>query len=92
MAKKIILIVFVVIIWVCASAYFKSNHDIELEKIHNRLDSIENAMQHLKRNQDTIKFDVKNLRLDADTLKRGQSVIFNEVRRAADRSFWDFLR
>ena len=49
--------------------------------LNARIDSLKTILIQLQQGQDTI-------RTDLDTLKQGQRIIFDEVKKASDKSFW----
>jgi hypothetical protein len=49
--------------------------------LNSRIDSLKTLLIQLQQGQDTIKSDL-------DTLKQGQRIIFDEVKKASDKSFW----
>jgi len=50
--------------------------------LNKRIDSLKTLILEIKAGQDTI-------RTDLDTLKKGQEVIYNEVKKVASKSFFD---
>ena len=52
--------------------------------LNKRIDSLKAMVLVLYKNQDTIKYDL-------DTLKYGQKIIFDEVKKASDKSFFDLF-
>lgn len=50
--------------------------------LNKRIDSLKAMVLVLYKNQDTIKHDL-------DTLKQGQVIIYNEVKKVASKSFFD---
>ena len=49
-----------------------------------RIDSLKAIILIMEQNQDTIKTDL-------DTLKNGQKIIFDEVKKASDTNFWNLF-
>lgn len=58
-----------------------ANRDAYLNK---RIDSLKTLILEIKASQDTI-------RTDLDTLKMGQEIIYNEVKKVASKSFLDMF-
>lgn len=52
--------------------------------LNKRIDSLKAMVLVLYKNQDTIKHDL-------DTLKMGQEIIYNEVKKASDNNFWNLF-
>lgn len=50
--------------------------------LNKRIDSLKTLLIEVKANQDTI-------RTDLDTLKKGQQIIYNEVKKVASKSFFE---
>ena len=50
--------------------------------LNKRIDSLKTLILEIKASQDTI-------RTDLDTLKKGQVIIYNEVKKVASKSFFD---
>lgn len=50
--------------------------------LNKRIDSLKTLLIEVKASQDTI-------RTDLDTLKKGQQIIYNEVKKVASKSFFD---
>ena len=58
---------------------------IEMAKVRRELDSI-------KRNQDTIKSEIRDMQQDLDTIKTGNEVIFRTMNENKGRSFFDLFQ
>ena len=52
--------------------------------LNMRIDSLKAIILIMEQNQDTIKTDL-------DTLKNGQKIIFDEVKKASDTNFWNLF-
>ncbi len=52
--------------------------------LNKRIDSLKTLILEIKASQDTI-------RTDLDTLKKGQVIIYNEVKKVASKSFLDMF-
>lgn len=52
--------------------------------LNKRIDSLKAMVIDLRQNQDTIKIDL-------DTLKSGQRIIFDEVKKKNDKIFWSLF-
>lgn len=52
--------------------------------LNKRIDSLKALILEIKASQDTI-------RTDLDTLKKGQAIIYNEVKKVASKSFLDMF-
>ena len=52
--------------------------------LNKRIDSLKAIILIMEQNQDTIKHKL-------DTLKYGQKIIFDEVKKASDINFWDLF-
>lgn len=60
----------------------------ELDEFETR---VNNRIEELQQNQDTIKRKIDSVKLSVDTLKVGQRVIFDEVKKNANKTFWDLF-
>jgi hypothetical protein len=61
--------------------------DMFLERdtyLNKRIDSLKAMVIDLRKNQDTIKTDL-------DTLKSGQRIIFDEVKKKSEKTFWNLF-
>ena len=72
----------------CANQYFQRTEQLTTQQfmerdayLNARIDSLKTLLIQLQHGQDTI-------RTDLDTLKQGQRIIFDEVKKASDKSFW----
>ena len=54
------------------------------EYLNKRIDSLKAMVLDLAKNQDTIKTDL-------DTLKSGQRIIFDEVKKQTNKDFWSLF-
>lgn len=54
------------------------------EYLNKRIDSLKAMVIYLGKNQDTIKNDL-------DTLKGGQKIIFDEVKKQTNKDFWSLF-
>lgn len=54
------------------------------EYLNKRIDSLKAMVIYLAKNQDTIKTDL-------DTLKYGQRIIFDEVKKVSQKDFWSLF-
>ena len=54
------------------------------EYLNKRIDSLKAMVIYLGKNQDTIKHNL-------DTLKSGQRIIFDEVKKKNDQNFWSLF-
>ena len=52
--------------------------------LNKRIDSLKKMVVYLTKNQDTIKADL-------DTLKGGQKIIFDEVKKQTNKDFWSLF-
>jgi hypothetical protein len=52
--------------------------------LNKRIDSLKAMVLDLAKNQDTIKTDL-------DTLKSGQRIIFDEVKKTSEKTFWNLF-
>lgn len=52
--------------------------------LNKRIDSLKAMVIDLAKNQDTIKTDL-------DTLKSGQRIIFDEVKKTSEKTFWNLF-
>ncbi|MBQ3656827.1 MAG: hypothetical protein II956_08295 [Bacteroidales bacterium] len=52
--------------------------------LNKRIDSLKKMVVYLAKNQDTIKRDL-------DTLKSGQKIIFDEVKKQTNKDFWSLF-
>lgn len=54
-------------------------------KVLNELDSVKAELKAANKKIDELK-------ADTDTLKQGEAIIFNEVKKANDKTIWDFFK
>lgn len=57
----------------------------QFSKVLNELDSVKAELKATKAQVDLIK-------ADTDTLKKGEEIIYNEVRKANERTIWDYFK
>lgn len=81
-----VIFILIGIIWV--NQYFQRTEQLTTQQfmerdayLNARIDSLKMLLIQLQHGQDTI-------RTDLDTLKQGQRIIFDEVKKASDKSFW----
>ena len=54
-------------------------------KVMNELDSVKAELRAANRKIDELK-------ADTDTLKKGEAIIYNEVKKANEKTLWDFFK
>ena len=71
-----------------------SQHDYrrELDSLRQEVLTLRRGQIEIKEKLDSIADGQSAIKSDLDTLKSGQEVIFNEVRKTAERSFWDYFK
>lgn len=89
------LIVFTIWVWGTATTDKEATKtDIEkvrqefrsqFSKVLTELDSVKAELKATKAQVDLIK-------ADTDTLKKGEEIIYNEVRKANERTIWDYFK
>lgn len=57
----------------------------QFSKVLTELDSVKAELKATKAQVDLIK-------ADTDTLKKGEAIIYNEVRKANEKTLWDFFK
>lgn len=70
--------------------YFLPSKNVSEQEFREKIKELNSKIDTIKLGIDTIKKDVKIIKLDADTLKKGQHVIFNEIKK--DDSFLEKLK
>ena len=99
--KKIINIVLVIIlcagIWFALS-YYNINKEVTREEflketrvINLKLDSLERISNIINLKTDSINDNVKEIKLSIDTLKKGQSIIYEQVKKS-NNTFWEMFK
>ena len=75
----------------CANQYFQRTEQLTTQQfmerdayLNARIDSLKTLLIQLQHGQDTI-------RTDLDTLKQGQRIIFDEVKKASEKTFWSLF-
>lgn len=63
---------------------YRQEFKAEIDTLNLKIDTVKTNIDSVKLHIDTLKFDV-------DTLKRGQHIIYKEVRKNADKKFWDLF-
>jgi len=100
MRKKIINIGLLVVlcsgVWY-ALAYYNKNREVTREEflqetrvINLKLDSLERISNIINLKTDSINENVKEIKLSIDTLKKGQSIIYEQVKKSG-KSFWEMF-
>lgn len=81
-----VLIILIGVIWL--NQYYQRTEQLTKQQfmerdeyLNRRIDSLQNLIIQLQDGQ-------KDIRTDLDTLKQGQRIIFDEVKKASDKSFW----
>ena len=83
------IVILIGVIWV--NQYFQRTEQLTTQQfmvrdayLNARIDSLKTLLIQLQHGQDTI-------RTDLDTLKQGQRIIYDEVKKASDKSFWSLF-
>lgn len=81
-----VLIILIGVIWL--NQYYQRTEQLTTQQfmerdeyLNRRIDSLQHLIIQLQDGQ-------KDIRTDLDTLKQGQRIIFDEVKKASDKSFW----
>ena len=72
--------------------YYNNNQTVtrvEFNKAHEILNRKIDSLDLICRRVDANVLELKN---NVDTLKKGQVIIYNEVRKNSERNFWDFIK
>ena len=84
-----VIVILIGVIWV--NQYFQRTEQLTTQQfmvrdayLNARIDSLKTLLIQLQHGQDTI-------RTDLDTLKQGQRIIYDEVKKASDKSFWSLF-
>ena len=83
--KNITVIVILCFFILTIAAYFKEKQTTDDLYYRNQFDSLKTEIFRIKAELDEVK-------ANTDTLKVGQRIIFNEVKKNAEKSFWDFFK
>lgn len=62
------------------------------EEFFNFKDEVRERFQRAESKLDTLQSSVDRIERNMDTLKNGQEVIFDQVKKQSGTSFWDFLK
>lgn len=83
--KNIIVIVVLCFFILTIAAYFKEKQTADDLHYRKQFDSLKTEIFRIKAELDEVK-------ANTDTLKVGQRIIFDEVKKNAEKSFWDFFK
>ena len=103
MKKKILIII---VALAAVFALFRLYQCALYDDYKRQVDSLSQELQGLKRDHirimehitalerttDTIKTELRTVKANTDTLKQGQQLIFDEVKKVNDKSFWDLFK
>lgn len=81
-------------IWIAKTVIDRSDDGSvkrELDSLRRELFTLKRGQNDIRRDLDTVKRNQADFKSDLDTLKAGQEIIYNEVRKAAGKSFWDLF-
>lgn len=78
------------LVYYLGAQWAMSKRPVSNETFAKRMDSLSKITKKLEMNQDTIKRKQDTLLLDVDSLKLGQKIIFDEVKKS-NTSFWDLF-
>lgn len=83
----------VIILALClALAYLNSKQAATKEDVEKLENELTDFREEVKKQFVEVNHNLDSLKSDTDTLKKGQSVIFNEVRKTnTSKSFWDLI-
>lgn len=63
----------------------------ELDSLRHELMTLRKGQAEIKEQLDSVLRNQSDFKSELDTLKQGQVIIYNEVKKAADKSFWDLF-
>lgn len=89
--KNITVIVVLCFFILGTAAYFKEKQTADDLHYRKQFDSLKTEIFRIKAEIKAVKADTDTLKADTDTLKVGQRIIFDEVKKNAEKSFWDFF-
>ena len=78
--------VIIIICLLVAIIFFieKNTGDSNFKSLKREVDSIKKVTYLINHKVDTIQYNI-------DTLKKGQVIIYNEVKKTQNKTFWDFF-
>lgn len=89
------LIVFTLWVWGTATAD-KEASKTDIEKVRQEFRSqfgkVLNELDSVKAELRAANKKIDELKADTDTLKQGEAIIYNEVKKANDKTIWDFFK
>lgn len=89
------LIVFTLWVWGTATAD-KEASKTDIEKVRQEFRSqfgkVLNELDSVKAELRAANQKIDELKADTDTLKQGEAIIYNEVKKANDKTIWDFFK
>lgn len=85
LVKNITVIVALCFFILVIAAYFKEKQTADDLHYRKQFDSLKTEIFRIKAELDEVK-------ANTDTLKVGQRIIFDEVKKNAEKSFWDFFK
>jgi hypothetical protein len=85
-----------VLLLLAAAAFFlylkySSEKAVTQEEFRDYRQEFKAEIDTLNLKIDTANMNIDTLKIDVDTLKRGQHIIYKEVRKNADKKFWDLF-
>lgn len=83
--KNITVIVVLCFFILVLAAYFKEKRTTDNLYYRQQFDSLKTEIFRIKAELDEVK-------ANTDTLKVGQRIIYDEVKKNAEKSFWDFFK
>ncbi len=90
--KTVIAIVVIIVIAAAGYNIYKSQNTVTQDEFHDYRKEFRAEIDSIKTELRDVAADVDTLKFDTDTLKRGQEVIYKEVRKVNSKqtpSFWD---
>lgn len=89
--KNITAVLILVFALILISTYFKQKTKTNDLYYRQQFNSLKTEILRIKAEIKAVKADTDTLKADTDTLKVGQRIIFDEVKKNAEKSFWDFF-
>lgn len=89
--KNTFLILFTAIIIFLSFALFLKKDEVKAKDYQRQFDSLKTEICRIKAEIKAVKANTDTLKANTDTLKVGQRIIFDEVKKNAEKSFWDFF-
>lgn len=86
--RPIIIYIFLGLLCYIAYKMYSGNDDTRLKELEKSTIELKQKIQKISNDCDSLKAELDVVKCNTDTLKKGQSIIYDEVKKS-NTSFWD---